>query len=84
MPSIIFNLNKIYLTFINLLQADSGGPLTYKSRKQHVLIGATSWGLGCAIEGEYGKYSRISYYRDWIEGKMRSPTYCGSGPDVED
>jgi len=63
---------------------DSGGPLTYKSRSQHVLIGATSWGDGCAAEGKYGVYARISYFREWIEGKMSSPTYCGSGPDADE
>ena len=30
------------------IQGDSGGPLTYESNGQHILIGATSFGLdGC-------------------------------------
>jgi len=64
-------------------QGDSGGPLTYKSGEQHVLIGDVSYGDGCAQAGKYGVYGRISYYRTWIEGKMTSPTYCGSGADAD-
>ena len=62
---------------------DSGGPLTYKSGEQHVLIGDVSWGEECALAGKYGVYGRISYYRTWIEGKMTSPRYCGNGPDAD-
>ena len=64
-------------------QGDSGGPLTYKRGGQHILIGDTSWGAGCARDGKYGVYGRISFFREWIEGKMSSPTYCGSGPDAD-
>merc|ERR1719412_2779610 len=64
-------------------QGDSGGPLTYKSGTQHVLIGDVSYGDGCAQAGKYGVYGRISFFREWIEGKMSSPTYCGSGPDAD-
>merc|ERR1712048_299151 len=64
-------------------QGDSGGPLTYKSGEQHVLIGDTSFGDKCALAGRYGVYGRISYYRTWIEEKMTSPTYCGSGADAD-
>ena len=63
-------------------QGDSGGPLTYKSGNQHVLIGEVSFGEGCG-NGEYDVYGRISYFRQWIEGKMSSPEYCGSGPDAD-
>ena len=66
-----------------LLQADSGGPLTYKSGNQHVLIGDTSFGDQCALAGRYGVYGRVSFFRQWIEGKMSSPTYCSSGPDAD-
>merc|ERR1712183_585439 len=64
-------------------QGDSGGPLTYKSGTQHVLIGDVSFGDQCALAGKYGVYGRISFYRTWIEGKMSSPKYCGSGPDAD-
>ena len=28
------------------IQGDSGGPLTYESNGQHILIGASSFGIG--------------------------------------
>lgn len=65
-------------------KGDGGGPLTYKSGAQHVLIGDASWGYGCAQAGIYGVYGRISFFREWIEGKMTSPIYCGSGPDADE
>ena len=68
---------------IEILQGDSGGPLTYKSGHQHVLIGESSFGKDCALADHYGVYGRISYFRKWIEGKMRSPKFCKNGPDAD-
>ena len=70
-----------------ILKADSGGPLTYKSGGQHILIGDNSFGghWGCGTEGKYGVYGRISYFRTWIERKMNkleAPKYCNTGPDA--
>merc|ERR1711879_106650 len=63
---------------------DSGGPLTYESNGQHILIGETSFGpTPCAQANQYGVYGRISYFRTWIEGKMTSPAYCSSGPNAD-
>jgi secreted trypsin-like serine protease len=48
---------------------DSGGPLTRK--KDHnftVLVGITSWGIGCA--DRYGVYTRVSEFRTWIISKF--------------
>ena len=64
-------------------QRDSGGPLTYVSGEQHVLIGDVSFGDGCAKAGKYGVYGRISFFRSWIESKMISPSFCGAGPDAD-
>ena len=37
------------IIYHSLIQGDSGGPLSYESNGQHVLIGATNFGLGgCA------------------------------------
>ena len=69
-------------TKITVCQGDSGGPLTVKSGGQHVLIGESSFGEGCGYAGKYGVYGRISFFRKWIERKMRSPRYCSRGPDA--
>jgi len=61
---------------------DSGGPLTYESGDQHILIGDVSYGNGCAQDGLFGVYGRISFYRTWIEGKMTNPKFCPSGANA--
>ncbi|XP_038067010.1 uncharacterized protein LOC119737019 isoform X2 [Patiria miniata] len=49
-------------------QGDSGGPLVCKdSDNRWQLIGATSFGLGCARPGRPGVYSRVSQYLDFIQ-----------------
>ena len=70
---------RLVRTLLNLLP----GRLWRSSDLQHVLIGDVSFGDGCAQAGKYGVYGRISYFRQWIEGKMCSPEYCGSGPDAD-
>merc|ERR1712121_369956 len=49
-------------------QNDSGGPLTVPNDDDiHTLVGATSWGEGCAEPGTYGVYADISFYRAWMD-----------------
>ena len=56
---------------------DSGGPMSYyKHNKAHVLVGLTSYGEKCGLEGKYGVYSKISYYKDWIMSNLKSPVFC--------
>jgi len=45
-------------------QGDSGGPV-YDA--DGVLIGAVSWGLGCARPGFAGVYARVGHFVSWIE-----------------
>merc|ERR1711893_364451 len=49
-------------------QGDSGGPLIHRdSDKVATLIGATSWGIGCARKGLPGAYARVTKYLQWIK-----------------
>lgn len=43
----------------DICQGDSGGPLT-KSASKSVLVGITSWGIGCAEPNYFGVYTRVS------------------------
>jgi chymotrypsin len=54
---------------------DSGGPLACQKlrdgQNRWVLAGATSWGRsGCQTTGYPSVYSRVSYFRDWIENTI--------------
>lgn len=46
---------------------DSGGPLMVSvGSGSYVQVGVVSWGEGCALEGYYGVYTRVSNYAVWI------------------
>lgn len=49
-------------------QGDSGGPLfgRYGPNRTSILMGITSWGIGCAIDGFPGVYTKVGNYVDWI------------------
>lgn len=50
-------------------QGDSGGPLVaYDRRNVPYVVGLTSWGAGCAEEGNSGVYTRVSTpsFQKWI------------------
>jgi trypsin len=49
-------------------QGDSGGPLfVVPAGKSPVLVGVVSWGRGCAQQGYFGIYARVSAVKSWIE-----------------
>ncbi|CAF0822574.1 unnamed protein product [Rotaria sp. Silwood1] len=51
-------------------QGDSGGPFIVSDPQRdgrYVLVGLTSWGIGC---GDGGVYTRVSAYKSWIESKV--------------
>jgi len=47
-------------------QGDSGGPTKYNNQ----LVGATSWGIGCAQAKYPGVYTDVAMYRTWIDSQM--------------
>lgn len=50
-------------------KGDSGGPLVTEYRKTVFLLGIVSWGKGCARPGNYGIYTRVSNYLEWIHNR---------------
>ncbi|NWX72061.1 FA7 factor, partial [Alca torda] len=48
-------------------KGDSGGPFTVSYHNTWYLLGIVSWGEGCAEEGKYGVYTRVSNYLPWIK-----------------
>lgn len=52
-------------------QGDSGGPLFIKQKngkiQKFVLIGITSFGIGCAEPGLAGVYTKVGPYLSWIK-----------------
>ncbi|XP_034858818.1 coagulation factor VII isoform X2 [Mirounga leonina] len=55
-------------------QGDSGGPHATKFQGTWYLTGIVSWGEGCANEGHFGVYTRVSQYIEWMRRLMRSST----------
>lgn len=49
---------------VDTCHTDSGGPLRIKGGV--VLAGVVSWGVGCGRPGNYGVYTRVAEYSDWI------------------
>jgi secreted trypsin-like serine protease len=49
-------------------KGDAGGPLQCQSAdKKWYQIGITSWGKPCAKPGIPDVFTRVAYFRDWIE-----------------
>ena len=51
-------------------QGDSGGPLVCLSGDNAVLTGIVSFGIGCAWQGYYGVYARVTKILDWIQSNI--------------
>ena len=60
-------------------QGDSGGPLVVRSsdNSRWLLIGATSWGNGCADVAYPGVWSKVSHVLDWINENAVVGEYVG-------
>lgn len=72
---------------------DSGGPLLYRPASgsalssgnlsaDEVLIGAVSWGIGCARQDLFGVYTSVARYRAWLADAVY--TCLKDTPSIED
>lgn len=58
-------------------KGDSGGPLMWKKEYQ-MLVGITSYGVGCGRQNYYGVYAKVPKYLDWIMNNTRDSDFCQS------
>jgi secreted trypsin-like serine protease len=58
--------------YTDTCQGDSGGPLFYRDERTNhsVLVGITSWGIGCGQRGFPGVYTRVSAVSQWIRSEI--------------
>lgn len=62
-------------------KGDSGGPLVTKYKNTVFLLGIVSWGKGCARPGNYGIYTRVSNYLEWIHNRTATPNQPTNNTD---
>ncbi|KAL0985106.1 hypothetical protein UPYG_G00152970 [Umbra pygmaea] len=50
---------------------DGGSPYVLKYGRVFWAAGIASWGIGCGQPGQYGAYTRVANYVEWIENTMK-------------
>ena len=55
---------------IDTCQGDSGGGMVCEVRGRKMVMGLTSWGLGCGRPNRPGVYTKVANYLSWIEDKI--------------
>ena len=62
-------------------QGDSGGAFVREGKRgedyKWMATGLVSWGLGCAQKNEYGYYTRVYPFTDWIKNTIKENTEAG-------
>ncbi|XP_058157158.1 vitamin K-dependent protein C [Dasypus novemcinctus] len=63
-------------------EGDSGGPMVTLFHDTWFLVGLVSWGEGCGNPLNYGVYTKVSRYLDWIHSHVSAPEAAprGQGP----
>merc|ERR1712110_93906 len=57
-------------------QGDSGGPMVSLINGSFELVGATSWGIGCA-DGQFpGVYADVYFVLDWVKSSIGAKDGC--------
>ncbi|XP_040192177.1 coagulation factor X [Rana temporaria] len=52
-------------------QGDSGGPHVTPYKDTYFVTGIVSWGEGCAQQGKYGVYTKVSKLNKWLKGVFK-------------
>ncbi|XP_053168368.1 coagulation factor X isoform X2 [Hemicordylus capensis] len=66
-------------SFQDACQGDSGGPHVTEYKGTYFVTGIVSWGEGCAKEGKYGVYTKVSKFIGWLKSSMaRKPQRIGT------
>ncbi|XP_061900107.1 coagulation factor X-like [Entelurus aequoreus] len=65
-------------------QGDSGGPHANKRYDTWFLTGIVSWGEGCAQQGKYGIYTRLSLFYTWINNMTQVQAFSEEEPQEDD